>query len=189
MARKNLLAGLTDEKLPAGNSALTPDASQSKSSHAFPNVRGRDRRSLALDRADQVAGRGRTRHAPDRPIAHRRSLADLAEAMQDLIATIRDNGQQVPILVRPHPETPDDIRLPMDTAGCAPASNSAAACAPLIKSLSDQELVVAQGQENNARTDLAFIERALFAAPRREGGYAATPSWPRSRSIRPACHA
>jgi ParB family chromosome partitioning protein len=41
----------------------------------------------------------------------------------------------------------------------------------MVRPLSDQELVVAQGQENNAREDLAFIERALFAASLEEGGY------------------
>ena len=32
-----------------------------------------------------------------------------------------------------------------------------------VKQLSDQEHVIAQGQENTARADLSFIERALFA--------------------------
>ena len=41
----------------------------------------------------------------------------------------------------------------------------------MVRPLSDQELVVAQGQENNAREDLAFIERGLFAASLEEGGY------------------
>ena len=33
-----------------------------------------------------------------------------------------------------------------------------------LRALSDEELVVAQGQENSGRTDLTFIERARFAA-------------------------
>jgi ParB family chromosome partitioning protein len=33
-----------------------------------------------------------------------------------------------------------------------------------VRSLTDEELVVAQGQENSGRTDLTFIERARFAA-------------------------
>ena len=41
----------------------------------------------------------------------------------------------------------------------------------VVKQLTDQQLVVAQGQENSARTDLSFIERALFAARLEEGGY------------------
>ena len=34
----------------------------------------------------------------------------------------------------------------------------------VLRHLSDAELVVAQGKENNERRDLSFIERALFAA-------------------------
>jgi ParB family chromosome partitioning protein len=41
----------------------------------------------------------------------------------------------------------------------------------IVKPLSDQQLVVAQGQENSARTDLSFIEKALFAAKLEESGY------------------
>jgi ParB family chromosome partitioning protein len=37
--------------------------------------------------------------------------------------------------------------------------------------LTDQQLVVAQGQENSARTDLSFIEKALFAAKLEERGF------------------
>jgi ParB family chromosome partitioning protein len=42
----------------------------------------------------------------------------------------------------------------------------------IVKPLTNQQLVVAQGQENSARTDLSFIERALFAAKLEESGYA-----------------
>ena len=41
----------------------------------------------------------------------------------------------------------------------------------LFESLTDEQLVVAQGQENSARTDLSFIEKALFAARLEEYGY------------------
>ena len=34
----------------------------------------------------------------------------------------------------------------------------------VVRTLSDAELVIAQGKENNERRDLSFIERALFAA-------------------------
>ena len=33
----------------------------------------------------------------------------------------------------------------------------------MIRELSDDQLVVSQGQENNTRTNLSYIERALFA--------------------------
>jgi ParB family chromosome partitioning protein len=34
----------------------------------------------------------------------------------------------------------------------------------MVKALTDDELVVAQGQENQSRLDLSYIERAIFAA-------------------------
>ena len=34
----------------------------------------------------------------------------------------------------------------------------------VVRDLSDEQLVVSQGQENNARTDLSFIERSFFAS-------------------------
>ncbi len=34
----------------------------------------------------------------------------------------------------------------------------------VVRSLTDEQLVIAQGQENSGRTDLTFIERARFAA-------------------------
>jgi ParB family chromosome partitioning protein len=41
----------------------------------------------------------------------------------------------------------------------------------IIRPLSDEELVIAQGQENSARKDLTFIEKALFAARLEQAGY------------------
>jgi ParB family chromosome partitioning protein len=41
----------------------------------------------------------------------------------------------------------------------------------VVRDLSDVELVVAQGQENSARTDLSFIERAVFAARLEQTGF------------------
>ena len=40
-----------------------------------------------------------------------------------------------------------------------------------VRALSDDELVLAQGQENSARQDLSFIERALYAAELEAGGF------------------
>ena len=41
----------------------------------------------------------------------------------------------------------------------------------IVKALSDEQLVVAQGQENNERRDLSFIERAMFAAQLEARGF------------------
>ena len=41
----------------------------------------------------------------------------------------------------------------------------------MIRTLNDRDLVIAQGQENTARKDLSFIEKANFAAQMQQGGF------------------
>ncbi len=84
-------------------------------------------------------------------------------ASATLQASIAESGQQVPVLVRLHPARPGRYQV-------AYGHRRIRACAALgrpvkavIRALSDAELAVAQGQENLARRDLSFIEKALFA--------------------------
>jgi ParB family transcriptional regulator, chromosome partitioning protein len=176
MARKNLLAGLTDEKLPAGNlgESVTPADLARHLTAPFPNFTG-GRAIGAVSRSiEQIKSQAvvelDTALIDPSPIADR--LPITAEALQDLIATIRDNGQQVPILVRPHPEHSGRYQIAYGRRRLRACIELGRRVRAMVRSLSDQELVVAQGQENNARADLAFIERALFAASLEEGGYA-----------------
>lgn len=57
-----------------------------------------------------------------------RLAIDAAELAQ-LVEQIREHGQQVPILVRPHPETGDAIRLPTAIDVWLPPEKSASGCA------------------------------------------------------------
>ena len=41
----------------------------------------------------------------------------------------------------------------------------------IVRQLTDEEVVVAQGRENLDRADLSFIERALFARRLEDSGY------------------
>ncbi len=86
-----------------------------------------------------------------------------AEAEVGFIAAIRDNGQQVPILVRPHPTVQGRYQVAFGHRRLRAAAELGRLVRACIKDLTDDELVVAQGQENNARQDLSFIERASFA--------------------------
>ena len=63
------------------------------------------------------------------------------------------------------------IRSLTAAGGSRASPSSAGAVRAIVKPLTDQQLVVAQGQENSARTDLSFIEKALFAAKLEEGGF------------------
>jgi ParB family transcriptional regulator, chromosome partitioning protein len=74
------------------------------------------------------------------------------------------HGQQVPILVRPHPDSPKRYQAAYGHRRLRAAQELGRPIKAIIRSLTDAELVVAQGQENNERRDLSFIERAQFAS-------------------------
>ena len=80
------------------------------------------------------------------------------------VAAIREQGQQTPILVRPHPTVQGRYQVAFGHRRLRAALALAQPVRAFVKALSDADLVVAQGQENNAREDLSFIERASFAA-------------------------
>lgn len=84
--------------------------------------------------------------------------------LSQLVELIKDHGQQVPILVRPHPETTGRYQVAYGHRRLAAAKVLGVKVRAVIRELSDDQLVVSQGQENNARTDLSYIERSLFAA-------------------------
>ncbi len=81
------------------------------------------------------------------------------------------HGQQVPILVRPHPEREGRYQIAYGRRRLRALTELGRPVRAVVRPLSDQQLVVAQGQENSARTDLSFIERALFAAKLEQVGY------------------
>jgi ParB family transcriptional regulator, chromosome partitioning protein len=74
------------------------------------------------------------------------------------------HGQQVPILVRPHPDSPKRYQAAYGHRRLRAAQELGRPIKAIVRSLTDAELVVAQGQENNERRDLSFIERAQFAS-------------------------
>lgn len=77
---------------------------------------------------------------------------------------IREHGQNSPILLRPHPDHPDRFQVAFGHRRLRAARSLGIKVRAVVRVLSDEELVVAQGQENSGRTDLTFIERARFAA-------------------------
>ena len=77
---------------------------------------------------------------------------------------IRQHGQNVPILVRPHPSNGERYQVAFGHRRLRAARELGIKVRAVVRALTDEELVVAQGQENSGRTDLTFIERARFAA-------------------------
>jgi ParB family transcriptional regulator, chromosome partitioning protein len=88
-----------------------------------------------------------------------------------LAASIRAHGQQVPILVRPHPETPDRYRIVYGRRRVLAARDLGLPVRALVRDLDDRAAVMAQGQENTQRRGLSFIEKAHLARQMRDAGY------------------
>ena len=91
--------------------------------------------------------------------------------LDDLKESIASHGQQVPILIRPHPETEGRYQVAYGHRRLEAARQLKRAIRAIVRNLSDVELIVAQGKENLERRDLSFIERALFAARLEDRGF------------------
>ncbi len=87
------------------------------------------------------------------------------------VALIRERGQQVPILVRPHPSEAGRYQVAYGHRRLRAAIELGRPVRAVVKTLTDEDLVVAQGQENSARADLSYIERALFAIALEDRGF------------------
>jgi ParB family transcriptional regulator, chromosome partitioning protein len=84
--------------------------------------------------------------------------------MEEFIASIRDYGQRTPILLRPHPDSEGRYQIAFGHRRYRALRILGRPVKALIKALTDDDLVIAQGQENQSRLDLSYIERAMFAA-------------------------
>lgn len=176
MARKNLLTGLTSPKLPSGNSDLVKESDPDHKAHVAPHLGvmgtrgaiGAVTRSIEQLRSQSIA-------ELDPAFIERSFVTDRlqgsAECHAMLVASIQEHGQQVPILVRPHPEKSGWYQIAYGHRRLKATAELGRKVRAVVKPLTDAQLVVAQGQENSARTDLSFIEKALFAAKLEDGGF------------------
>lgn len=81
-----------------------------------------------------------------------------------LLESIREQGQQIPILIRPHPADKARFQVAFGHRRLRAVVELGRQVKAIVRDLSDEELVIAQGQENNERQDLTFIEKARFAS-------------------------
>ena len=86
--------------------------------------------------------------------------ADYAQVLE----SIRSSGQNSPALLRPHPQRPGRYMLVFGRLRWRAAKELGLKLRAVIKDISERDHVIAQGQENNARANTSFIEKALFAA-------------------------
>ncbi|WP_457299931.1 plasmid partitioning protein RepB [Phyllobacterium sp. P5_D12] len=93
------------------------------------------------------------------------------DSFEELVESIRQNGQQVPILVRPHPEKQGHYQTAYGHRRLRAARRVGKPVQAIVRNLTDVQLVLAQGKENTERRDLSFIERAFFARNLVERGF------------------
>jgi ParB family chromosome partitioning protein len=93
--------------------------------------------------------------------------------VHDLRASIEQNGQTVPILVRRHPADPNRYLLVYGRRRLEAirASDKVSKVRALIANLDDTAALRAQVSENTGRRDLSYIERALFAQELLDSGF------------------
>lgn len=186
MARKNLLVGISERKLPAGttDSAIIPVPVRAPPlAFAGTGALGAVTRTI-----DELAARAGTAKDLEARLAAGETVVELEPASVDrsfvvdrmegadegyaaLLEGIRQSGQDSPILVRPHPDVPGRYQVAFGHRRLRVAAELGRPVKAVVKQLSDRDLVIAQGQENSARTDLSFIERVRFARQLQDIGH------------------
>ncbi len=107
------------------------------------------------------------------PLADRFVEQDVSsfEALKD---SIRDRGQEIPVLVRQHATLEGRFQSAYGHRRVRAARELGIPVRAYVRALTDEDLVVAQGLENSAREDLSFIERSVFAARLEDAGFQRT---------------
>nr|WP_272214569.1 plasmid partitioning protein RepB [Marinicella sp. W31]MDC2880193.1 plasmid partitioning protein RepB [Marinicella sp. W31] len=126
--------------------------------------------SIVLDPAKIEASPYRDRFEND---------GEAREEVESLAASIRAEGQKMPVLVRPHPKAEGRYQLAYGHRRLAAIRLLAAesrtpaevTIRAYVRPLDDRELLVEQSLENGVRENLTWIEQALWAAQLREAGF------------------
>lgn len=103
-----------------------------------------------------------------------RDRIDLTENLEELRRSLSEEGQQIPILVRPKSGT-DRFEIVTGRRRLqATRDLGRTSIQAFIRPMTDEEAFVAQGVENNARLETSFIERARTILSALEAGFSQT---------------
>jgi ParB family chromosome partitioning protein len=106
------------------------------------------------------------------PFADRLSAgATHDDSFAELSASLKADGQQIPVLVRPHPKVNGRYQAAYGHRRIRALGELGMAVKAQVRELDDAALMLAQGKENAERRDLSFIEKALFAQTLSEAGF------------------
>lgn len=178
MARKNLLLEVVEDEEPGGAASPAKTAAAAPSGPAAVGVRGAPGmfgRAIA-----DIATKASAAEQMEAQLTAGQTIVELDPALVDpsfiidrmmdedtglaiLRQAIAAQGQNSPILVRPHPTAKGRYQAAFGHRRLRVAKDLGRAVRAVVKQLGDEELVLAQGQENSARVDLSYIERARFA--------------------------
>lgn len=100
-----------------------------------------------------------------------RDRIDVSENLEDLKRSLREEGQQIPILVRPVGSTDRYEIVTGRRRLQATKEIGGETIQAFVRRMSDEEAFVAQGVENNARLETSFIERARTILSALEAGF------------------
>jgi ParB family chromosome partitioning protein len=89
----------------------------------------------------------------------------------ELVESMRERGQIVPGLVRPSKADPARYQIVYGRRRLAAAKALGIKFRAVVRSLSDEQAVILQGEENTSRNDLSFIEKCSFARTLESVGY------------------
>ncbi|TWF47595.1 plasmid partitioning protein RepB [Neorhizobium alkalisoli] len=92
-------------------------------------------------------------------------------SFETFVDSIRENGQKLPILVRPLDSKPGFYQAAYGHRRLRACQILKRPVKAVIRTLSDEELVISQGVENSERLNLSFIEQGLFALALKDRGY------------------
>lgn len=165
MARKHLLSAITaapKDEAPAVSPSeyRTAYAKRGASRSMMQTLDEMAENSMRLLEGDAIVQLDPSMLDPS-PFADR--IGEDPVAFAALVAAIREVGQSSPILVRPHPDSPQRHIIVYGHRRAKVARELGIPVRAVVKPLEDINHIIAQGQENTARADLTFIEKSLFA--------------------------
>jgi plasmid partitioning protein RepB len=160
MARKDLLKGLMDAA-PADTprAAVPPRPAKGAIGAVSQSIAELRDRALIEVPADLIDDAG----LKDR--------LDEDDGIAQLAASIEEYGQQVPVLLRHSPNVEGRYEIVYGRRRVAALKSLGRPVRAMVRDLNTRDLIVTQGQENAARKDLSFIEKANFAAQMVEQGF------------------
>ena len=135
-------------------------------------------RALSHMREDSIISLDPSRIDPS-PYSDRFETDEEArEALEELKLSINDEGQKIPVLVRPHPTEKDRYQLAyghrrliaIQALMAESSKPETVKVKAYVRKLSDAELIKEQSLENGVRENLTFAEMALWAVQLREAG-------------------